>query len=131
MCFNWNPQWGHTKSFQTLKEKLPQTFLQSWWMEKILKSNSKSLGKFGYNPIKSFNLSKFRLISCMPPSRVALCYNLWCHKFITVQLSDGNVHKFLQNSTFHENKSSFYFYDCACIFYWTWSTGQLISKKKN
>ena len=27
------------------------------------------------NPIKSYDFSKFGLISCMPPSQVALCYN--------------------------------------------------------
>ena len=51
----------------------------------------------------------------------------------TVQLSNGTVHKFLQNFTFHENVSSLFFYtwvcegwdECACIYVWNWSKGTI------
>ena len=38
------------------------------------------------NPIKTYDFSKFWLISCMPPSKVALCYSLWCHNRTTVYM---------------------------------------------
>ena len=36
------------------------------------------------NPIKSYDFTMFWLISCMPPSHVALCEHLWCHNITTV-----------------------------------------------
>ena len=35
---------------------------------------------------------KVWLISCMPPSQVALCYNMWCHN--SIQLSNETIHRF-------------------------------------
>ena len=67
------------------------------------------------NPIKSYDFSKFWLISCMPPSQVPLCCNLVCRPLrchfdvTTVQLSNATVHKFLKNLTFYEKISSLYF----------------------
>ena len=48
------------------------------------------------NPLKSYDFSKFWLISCIPPSQVVLCHNLWCHNTLhnrTMYLI-GTVHKF-------------------------------------
>ena len=56
-------------------------------------------------PIKRYDFSKCWLISCMPSSQVALCYNLWCHNYMYM---NGPVHKFHKIVLFHENTSSLY-----------------------
>ena len=57
------------------------------------------------NPIKRYYLSKVSLILCMSPSQGGTL-------IISVmsQLSNGTVHKVLQNCTFHENVSSLFSY---------------------
>ena len=59
------------------------------------------------NLIKRYDFLKVSLILCMLPSQ-------WHSSNIcdvtTVQLSNGTVHKLLQNCTFHENVSSLFFY---------------------
>ena len=57
----------------TLKEKLPQAFMQIEWTENDLRNLTAKVWANLDNPIKSYDLSKFWLISCMPPSQVALC----------------------------------------------------------
>ena len=66
----WNPP---------LKEKLPQAFMQIEWMENDFRNLTAKVWANLDNPIKSYNLSKFWLTSCMPPSQVAQCQYLWCH----------------------------------------------------
>ena len=63
------------------------------------------------NPIKSYDFPKFWLIYCMPPSQVALCYNLWCHNRTTT-VYNGTVQytHISQIFSFHENIYSLYFY---------------------
>ena len=52
-----------------LKEKLPQAFMQIEWMENDFKNLTAKVWANFDNPIKSYDFSKFWLISCM----VALC----------------------------------------------------------
>ena len=55
------------------KEQLPQAFMQIEWMENDFKNLTVKVWASLDNPIKSYDFSKFCLISCMPPSQVALC----------------------------------------------------------
>ena len=57
-----------------LKEKLPQAFMQIEWMENDFRNLTANVWANLGNPIKSYDFSKFWLISCMLPSQVALCY---------------------------------------------------------
>ena len=82
-------------------------------------------GKFGY-PFKSYDFSKFWLISCMPPSQVALCYILWCHNSTTVYRNctqnNTKFHKiiFFINIFFPSTFILGYVraIDCACNYDW-------------
>ena len=60
------------------------------------------------NPIKRYDFSKVSLILIV--CRPLRWYSSNICDVTTVQLSNGTVHKFLQNLTFHENVSSFFFY---------------------
>ena len=64
------------------------------------------------NPIKSYDFSKIWLISCMPPSQVALCYFVMSQQYNCL---NGTVHTFqffffffffFFYYTFYENASS-------------------------
>ena len=55
------------------KEKLPQAFMQIEWMENYFRNLIAKVWANLDNPIKIYDFSKFWLISCMPPSQVALC----------------------------------------------------------
>ena len=57
----------------TLKEKLSQAFMQIGWMENDIRNLTAKVWANLDNPIKSYDFSKFWLISCIPPSQVALC----------------------------------------------------------
>ena len=52
-----------------LKEKLPQAFMQIEWMENYFRNLTAKVWANLDNPIKSYDFSKFWLISCMPPSQ--------------------------------------------------------------
>ena len=67
-----------------LKEKLPQTFRPIRWMENDFRNLTAKVWANLDTVIRSYDFSKFWLISCMLPSQVALCYNLWCHNRTTV-----------------------------------------------
>ena len=55
-----------------LKEKLPQAFMQIEWMENDFRNLTAKVWANLDNPIKIYDFSKFWLISCMPPTQVAL-----------------------------------------------------------
>ena len=87
------------------------------------------------NPMKSYDFSKFWLISCMPPSQVALCYANICDVTTVGLLSNGTVPRnfswkcifplLLYLGICYRAKMIVHaFYD------WTWSTGLLIFKRK-
>ena len=61
------------RGWGTLKEKLPQAFMQIGWMENDFRNLSAKVCANLDNPIKSYDFAKFWLISCMPLSQVALC----------------------------------------------------------
>ena len=56
-----------------LKEKLPQAFMQIEWIENDFRNLTAKVWANFDNSIKSYDFSKFWLISCMLPSQVALC----------------------------------------------------------
>ena len=74
-----------------LKEKLPQVFMQIWWMESDFRNLTAKVWGNLDNPTKSYDFSKFWLISCMLPSQVALCYNMMSQQYNSLK---GTVHKF-------------------------------------
>ena len=55
-----------------LKEKLPQAFMQIEWMENDFRNLTAKVWAYLDNPIQSYDFLKVLLISCMPPSQVAL-----------------------------------------------------------
>ena len=55
-----------------LKEKLPQAFMQSVWMEDDFRNLTAKVWANLDNPIKRYDFSKVSLIPCMSPSQVAL-----------------------------------------------------------
>ena len=56
-----------------LQEKLPQAFMQIEWMENDFRNLTAKVWANLDNPLKSYDFSKFWLISGMLPSQVALC----------------------------------------------------------
>ena len=76
-----------------LKEKLPQAFMQIRWMERDFRNITANVWANLDNPIKSYDFSKFLLISCIECRPLMWpCVNI-CD-VTTVQLSHGTVHKF-------------------------------------
>ena len=59
--------------FPGLKEKLLQAFMQIEWVENDFRNLTAKVWANLDDPIKSYDISKFWLNSCMPPSQVALC----------------------------------------------------------
>ena len=55
-----------------LKEKLPQAFMQTGWMEDDFRNPTAKVWANLDNPIKRYDFSKVSLILCMLPSQVAL-----------------------------------------------------------
>ena len=68
-----------------LKEKLPQAFMQIGWMESDFRNLTAKVWANLDKSNQELWFSKLLLISCMPPSQVALYYNLWCHSSTTVE----------------------------------------------
>ena len=83
---------GATTSDEYLKEKLPQAFMQIRWMENYFRNLTAKVWTNLDKLIKSYEFSKFWLISCMPPFQVAPCYNLWCHNSATVYTNFTNFY---------------------------------------
>ena len=81
------------------------------------------------NPIKSFDFSKFMLISCMPPSQVRWHSATICDitTVYLMELAYTNVKKKILFMKIH--LPSTFRLMLECIYDWTWSTGLLISKK--
>ena len=109
----WLMKWDANDRTCTLdcvyKEKLQQAFSKHiGWMENYFRNLTAKVCASLDNPIKSYDFSKFWLISCMLPSQVALCYNLWCHNSTTV--SNETVHKFHKMLLFMKTLSSLYFH---------------------
>ena len=104
-----NYRTGHLGVY--LKEKLPQAFMQIGWMEDDFRNLTAKIWANLDNPIKRSDFSKVSLFCVCRPLR-------WHSSNIcdvtTVQLSNGTVHKFLQNFTFHKNVSSLFFYTQIC-----------------
>ena len=74
-----------------------EAFMQIVWMEDDFRNLTAKVWANLDNPIKRYDFSKVSLILCMSPSQVAL---FQYRDVITVQLSNGAVHKFVQNFTF-------------------------------
>ena len=56
----------------SLKETLPQAFMQIGWMEDDFRNLTAKVWANLDNPIKRYDFSKALLISCMSPSQVGL-----------------------------------------------------------
>ena len=56
----------------SLKEKLPQAFMQIGWMEDDFRNLTAKVWANLENPIKRYDFSKVPLILCMSPSQVPL-----------------------------------------------------------
>ena len=69
--------WIHFSSWGccrlSIKGKLPHAFMQIEWMENYFRNLTAKVWANLDNLIKSYDFSKCWLISCMPPSQVALC----------------------------------------------------------
>ena len=90
-----------------LKEKLPQAFMQIGWMEDDFRNLTAKFGEIWIIQSRDMIFQRFHQFCVCRPLRwdcSSLC------DVTTVQLSNGTVHNFLQNFTFHENVSSLYFY---------------------
>ena len=124
--------WGHIvpppppPGFVGLKKKLPQAFMQ--WMENDFRNLTAKVWTNLDNPIKSYEFSKFWLISCMPSSQLAI--TVMSQQYNCLMELYTNFYKILNFSwkcifplLLYLGMLGLRWFCMHKIYDWTWSTG--------
>ena len=104
-----------------LKVKLPQAFMQIGWKENDFRNISAEVWAHLDNPIKSYDFSKFWLMSCLPPSQVCTLLQSVMSQYYNCLMELYTIFtKMYLPPTFILGYVRLLW---LCMHLWTWSTG--------